>query len=237
MALPTMKSEKNYNLEDQIILVYGRPKIGKSTFCSNLDKALFLATEPGLNHLEVFKMNINSWENFCYACAEIQEGKHDFTTIVIDTVDNMVMYCSQWVCKQYGVDYPGDLDFGKGWNAVTKELKRTLSSLSNLPYGLIMIGHSKVEEVETKTKKYNRVELNLSGKNSDVIKDMSDIILFMDSYMKNDEEMGIIRTKSSQYWLAGDRSKLLPEEIEYPLSDPTVAYSKVAGCFKKGGGK
>lgn len=234
MALPTSKSEKNYSLEDQIMLVYGRPKIGKSTLCSNLDKALFLATEPGLNHLEVYKQNIINWEGFCAACADIKAGNHEFTTIVIDTVDNMVMYCSQWVCKANGIDYPGDMPHGKGWSAVTSELKRVLTGLSQLPYGLIMIGHSKMEEIETKTRKYNKVELNIGGKNGDVIRDMSDIILFMDSEVIDEEEVGVIRTKPSQYWLAGDRSMLLPETIQYPLNDPTAAYGKIVECFKQG---
>jgi len=234
MALPTIKSSKNNKLEDQIMLVYGRPKIGKSTLCSNIDKALFIATEPGLNHLEVYKQNVTNWEQVCSVVGDIINQEHDFSTIIIDTVDNMVMFCSQWVCKANNIDYPGDMPHGKGWSMVTAELKRVLTALSQQPYGLIMIGHSKVEEVETKTKKYSRVELNIGGKNSNIIKDLADIILFMDSEVIDDEEVGMVRTKPSQYWLAGDRSKLLPESIEYPLSDPTVAYSKIAGCFKGG---
>ena len=64
MSLPLERSKKVIELAKQVILVYGRAKIGKSTFCSNFPSALFLATESGLNQLEEFKVNITSWEKF-----------------------------------------------------------------------------------------------------------------------------------------------------------------------------
>ena len=96
--LPQQKSEKITALAKQTVLIYGRAKIGKSTLCSQFEKPLFLATEAGLNHLEVYKINCNSWEKFLDACKEIGQGGHDFKTIVIDTVDNLVVYCSDYVC-------------------------------------------------------------------------------------------------------------------------------------------
>ena len=56
--LPTQKTKPKASLFDLTALVYGPSKIGKSTWCSNAEKALFLATEPGLNALEVFQSNI-----------------------------------------------------------------------------------------------------------------------------------------------------------------------------------
>jgi hypothetical protein len=49
--LPTAKTQAKPALADMTVLVYGQTKIGKSTFCSQADGALFLATEPGLNAL------------------------------------------------------------------------------------------------------------------------------------------------------------------------------------------
>ncbi len=67
--------------------------------CSHAENALFLATEPGLNALEVFEAPITCWDDLLQACAEIAEGKHDFKTIVIDTVDNAYRMCADYVCK------------------------------------------------------------------------------------------------------------------------------------------
>lgn len=54
MLLPTEKKQPKQKLEDYSILLYGQPKIGKSTFCSQMDMPLFLATEPGLEALSVW---------------------------------------------------------------------------------------------------------------------------------------------------------------------------------------
>jgi len=234
MALPIKLSEKERDFGKQIILVYGRPKIGKSTLCSKFEKALFLATEPGLSQLEVFKVNVTSWKIFMDTCKEIAQGKHDFKTIIIDTIDNLIPLLQTFVEEQSEVDYIGDIPHGKGWFLATQELKRVLTKLAMLPYGLVLVSHSKQEEIETKTKKYNRFTIDLSGKNQNAVLNLMDIILFMDSEMKGGEEIGVMRTKPSLYWEAGDKSKLLPEAIEFPPDKPEIVYDVIKKSF---GGK
>ena len=231
--LPTSKSEVNQRLSDQIILLYGRPKIGKSTLCSYFPDALFIATEPGLNHLSVFKVPVNSWEKFLEVCKEVAEGKHQFKTIVIDTIDNLVLFCNDYICRQNDLDHISDMPMGKGWAKATGELNRVIAKLSMLGTGLIFVGHSKQEEIETKTKKYNRFTVALGGKTQDAILALPDVILFMDSEVHDGIETGIIRTKPSMYFEAGDKSRLLPESIEFPLDKPKVAYDKIVDCFSK----
>lgn len=231
--LPQNKSEVNTKLSDQIILLYGRPKIGKSTLCSYFPDALFIATEPGLNHLSVFKVDVNSWAKFLEICKELSTGKHNFKTIVIDTVDNLVGFCNDFICQENNISHISELPMGKGWAKATYEFTRVINKLSMLGIGLVIVGHSKQEEIETKTKKYNRWTLNLGGKTQDAVLALPDLILFMDSEVRNGEEFGIIRTKPSMYFDAGDKSKRLPESIEFPLDNPKIAYDKIVESFNK----
>jgi len=229
--LPTNKIGKITDLSKQVIMLYGRSKIGKSTFCSNFENALFIATEPGLNHLEVFKVNVNSWETFLTACKELAEGKHQFKNVVIDTVDKLVVYCSDHICKENGINHPSELPHGKGWSLVTTELNRAITKLASLPYGLVMVSHCDQEEIETKTKKYNRWTISVSGKNRGIFLDMADLILFIDSEVDRDGvEKRVIRTKPSMNYDAGDRSSLLPEVL--PLD-----FKKFSEYFTKKGEK
>ena len=224
--LPVEKSKVRVNLSEQVVLIYGKPKIGKSTFCSKIDDALFIATEAGLNYLEVAKVNCTSWESFLEICAELAQGEHKYKVIIIDTIDNLVDYCSEYVCKREKINHPADYDYGRGWSMVTRELKVKLSKLANLPYGLIMVGHSKTEEVSSRTAKYSKDTITVTGGNRAVILNMTDMILYVDYEVKDEKETRVIRTKPTRHYDAGDRSGKLKEVL--PLD-----YNEVVKCFKE----
>ncbi len=63
----TTKTKPTTDLAKQSILLYGVPKLGKSSFASQFPEAMFFECEPGLNHLEVFKVPTYSWEAFLEA--------------------------------------------------------------------------------------------------------------------------------------------------------------------------
>ena len=155
--LPNAKTQPKPNLGDLTVLVYGQTKIGKSTLCSQSDGALFLATEPGLNSLDVFQVPIQSWEDLLAACAEVGEGKHAFQTIIIDTIDNAYRFCTEYNLRKFKVEHESDLAYGKGYAIVNNEFQRVLMKLAFLPYGLYLISHAREVEVETRTGKYTRV--------------------------------------------------------------------------------
>ena len=86
--LPTTKTLKTYDYRKMSGLVYGRPKIGKSTFCAGLDsgKVLFLDTEDGTKHLDVYQVAIKSWDDIDKASRELLTTDHGFSLVVVDTV-------------------------------------------------------------------------------------------------------------------------------------------------------
>jgi len=220
--LPQAVSEIVTGIENTTILIYGRAKIGKSTLASKFPNPIFLATEAGLRYIQCNKVNITSWEAFLEVCAELSEGKHEYKTIVIDTIDNLATYCADFVLRDFNervsekdnVVHIADIPHGKGWMKVTYELDRVLSKVAGMPYGLVMISHSDVEKVETKSSKYDRMSISITGKGSKhLFLNMSDIILFIDSDVKGGVEERVIRTKPSRDYEAGDRSGKLPATI------------------------
>ena len=231
MTLPIEKQVRKTAFHEQKVLVYGRPKIGKSTLCSCFPSALFLATEPGLNWLDVASVNITTWEKFLDVCAEIAKGGHAYKTIIVDTIDGLKKLCDNWVCRLKEIDEIGDYKKFGAYHISTNEMSTKLMKLSLLPYGLVCVSHVRDIEVETKTKKYTRQTVDLSGGISRELLKLFDIILFMDSEIKDGVEVGVIRTKPSIYFEAGDKSKLLPETIEYPLADPKRAFDGINGYF------
>ena len=110
--LPTSKTPPRTALTDLTVLVYGPTKIGKTTWCSHAEGALFLATEAGLNNLETFQVAISTWEQLLAACGEIAAGNHPFKAIVLDTVDNAFRMCADYVCAKHKVEHESDLAYG-----------------------------------------------------------------------------------------------------------------------------
>jgi len=217
--LPIKKTPPKTNLSDLMVLIYGQSKFGKSTWCAQAENALFLATEAGLNNLEVFQIPITNWEEMLVACKEIAEGNHSFKTIVIDTIDNAFRMCAEHLCQKFKIEHESDLGYGKGYALINNEFQRVLNKLTLLPYGLFLVSHSQEREIETRTGKLTRIVPTLPDKARKTVLGMVDMILFCDLEVKvgNDGKSTtrrVIRTKPNPHYEAGDRTGRLPETIE-----------------------
>lgn len=217
--LPTTKTPPRQDLADLTVLVYGKSKIGKSELCSNSDSALFLATEPGLNALDVFQVSIQTWEDLLNACGEIAQGDHSFKTIIIDTIDNAYKMCAEYICRKAKIEHESDLGYGKGWALVNNEFQRVLNKLAFLPYGLFLVSHSQEKEIETRTGKLTRIVPTLPDKARKIVLGMVDLILYCDIEVTQGEDgkpayRRVMRTKPSPNYEAGDRTGRLPEVID-----------------------
>jgi hypothetical protein len=217
--LPTAKTQPKPNLADLTVLLYGPTKIGKTTMCAQADGALFLATEPGLNALDVYQVPIQSWEDLRNVCAEIVTGDHPFKTVILDTIDNAYRFCTEFILAKFKVEHESDLGYGKGYALVNNEFQRVLTKLAFLPYGLFLISHAKEMEMDSRTGKYTRVVPTLPDKARKIVLGMADMVLFCDLEVTtgdNGEQImrRVIRTKPSLYYEAGDRTGRLPETID-----------------------
>lgn len=216
--LPNKKTKPKQNIHDLTMLIYSEPKAGKSTFCSQADNVLFLATEAGLNNLEVYQIAISKWEDLKNAANEIAQGKHNFKSIVIDTVDNAYRFCADYICKQNNIKHESELPYSKGYALVKNEFYRLLVKLSFLPQGLILVSHTQEREIDSRVGKYTKTVPNLSESIRKLILGMVDIIGFVD-FEKEVLPDGktiynrVIRTKPSKHYEAGDRTGKLPEVL------------------------
>ncbi|MCX6624941.1 MAG: ATP-binding protein [Acidobacteria bacterium] len=235
--LPTAKTQPKPNLADLTVMVYGQTKIGKSTFCSQSDRALFLATEPGLNALDVYQVPIQNWEDLRNVCGEVEKGEHPFKTVVIDTIDNAYKFCTDFIVKKCNVEHESDLGYGKGYALVNNEFQRVLTKLAFLPYGLFLISHAKEIEVGTRTDKYMRVVPTLPDKARKIVLGMADMVLYCGLDTTEGEEKEkvfrrVIRTKPSLYYEAGDRTGRLPEIIDLDFRQFLDAFTTAVAPLK-----
>jgi|TARA_R110000824_G_scaffold5326_8_gene24764 hypothetical protein len=234
MEIPTEKTKKASGLGDQVITIYGTPKIGKSTLASQFPNALFAATEPGLNFLEVYQVPIGDWTDFTNLCAIVASSPLQVETLVIDTVDILYLHCRDHVCNKAGIMHPSDASYGKGFAMVNGEFRRVLAKLGTLrtreggKMGLVLVSHAKEIEHDTRVGKQLRWTPSLPGSARQIVEGMSDLLLFAD-VDSSDER--VLRTKPSNRWVAGDRTGNLPETL--PLSYEALSSAMNGGQQKE----
>lgn len=225
--LPTEKTQPKSTFASMNSVVWGDPKVGKSTFASQIPGALFLATEEGQNFLSVFRVPIKSWEDLLATAKELQAGKHEFKTLVIDTVDILYSHCERFVCKRENVDNVADLEFGKGFAMVRAEFMRVLNGLNMLGLGLVFISHAKEKEFKTKTQSYTVKVCTLSDKPATMVTGLCDFVLY--AYIDEKGER-VMRTKPTKYIIhAGDRSGKLPELLPFQYTTFIKEFNKAVG--------
>ena len=232
--LPTEKTPAKSDITAMTALLYGASKFGKTAICAQAEDALFLATEPGHSHVDVFLVQLTTWDQFLAVCSEIAEGKHHFRTIVIDTVDNLHRMCIEHILGKFKIQHEGDLPYGKGHALVANEFARVVNKLALLPYGLWMISHSQEREIDTRTGKITRIVPTLPDRARKFVLALVDVVLFADF----EQAIGpdgrptirrVLRTKPSMHYDAGDRTGRLPEVLEPDFHKITAAFAEARG--------
>ena len=148
--LPTGKRPPRTRMSDFSFLVYGAPGIGKTTLANAFPDALFLATESGTELMEAASVPIGSWEDFLAVQAALRgREKHEFRTVVVDTIDLLYPLCLQATCQEMGISDPADAEWGRGWRTLKTRWINAIHGLRNLKTAdggrvcTIFLGHEK----------------------------------------------------------------------------------------------
>ena len=227
ILLPTKKTPARQDMNDFTFLIYGDPKVGKSTFASTMEKPIFLATEAGLKGLDVYQVPVTSWETLLSVGAELAEDTN-FRTIVIDTVDNAYEMCFDYICEKYDMAHPKDIDFGIGYKMIAKEFARVLGKLALLNKGLVLISHSKYITLKTKTAEITRIAPSTSAGVTKFLSGFVDIILYAEV---SDEGERIIRTDATPYREGGGRlAQYFPDVMPLDFKELDKAFKTMKGA-------
>lgn len=208
------------DLKGKYIAIYGREKVGKSTFGARLPRALFCNFEVGTNFLSVKKQNISKWSDFKLVLRQLEMPKaHDFyDTVVIDTVGQAYTLCEEYICAQAGVQKLGDIPYGAGYASCKKEFESALRKITMLGFGICCICHSEVKkEAGPNDTVIEVVSPAMPSRAADVVNRLVDIIAYID--VQYDEQGNGIRrfiTRRTPTVMAGSR---------LPYLDPVIPFS------------
>lgn len=237
--LPKEPTVPKSELSDFNTIIYGPPKIGKTTLASRFPGAVFLATEDGQNAIECFRVLINTWDNFLDACGELLEGDHPYKTVIVDTVDNLWELARRYICDKRGIEHESELAYGLGSELVRTEFFRALTKLSMLSYGLVLISHSVTREITTRTGKYDRAIPSFKEREQGRLLGMADFILYCDLVTVPDEDGApqvhrVIRTKTSEAYVSGDRTGRLPDPLPLDFEVFKQEFDEAVACYLSG---
>lgn len=183
MALPSSKNVPNPVPANMRVLLYGPPKIGKSTFAAQNPDALIMDCDNGrTKHLPCFRVDIDSWVTFGNLLKEIKEQKErKFKTIVIDNVANLYDMCRAEVCKKLGVSHESeDKAFGRAYDMVRTAFMSAQNFMSGLGMGIWMVGHSITKESKVGGQKRMVTTLNMPEKPAKLVMSLADVVCYMD---------------------------------------------------------
>lgn len=169
------------DLSGYITLIYGPPKIGKSTFGARMPKPLLLAFERGYNAIPgVIAQDITSWGEMKQVMRELKkpEVQETFKSIVVDTVDIAADFAQKYVCNQLGIENIGDGGWTtNGWAKYKKEFEDVFRTLAQLGYAIIFISHDKEKTIKPQNgSEYQQIGSSMQSSALSIIENMADII-------------------------------------------------------------
>jgi hypothetical protein len=220
MALPSRKRSRKSDIAQSNTLLFGEPKIGKTTLQAQMPNAIILDTENGTGFLDVYVVPVTDYPSFIQTVGELTEQPHDFGPICLDTLDNIVRLCAAEVCRQQGVRDLADLPYGKGYSLLANGVIQILARLASLNRGLWLTTHVKEVEIDVPgVGKVLRAEPSLPNSVARQVLAFCDFIFYLHSVpvpAANDSTPRVervIETKPANRWCAGDRTGRLPPQL------------------------
>tara|TARA_R100001129_G_C5290787_1_gene239624 strand:- start:543 stop:1214 length:672 start_codon:yes stop_codon:yes gene_type:complete len=203
MALKKVK-RKAVSQNPKSLLLYGAPKVGKTTALSQLEDCLIIDTEGGANMIEGYVESVNNREELIKVLKEAQDG-HEYKYVAIDTIDKIATWAENAVCAEENVSAVQDLAFGKGFGMVREKVLNTVKILKEIFPHVIIIGHRKWARAIVDSKAIVEPEsLDLTGKLKNMLMADCDAIGYV--YRDEDSSKLMVSFKANDALEAGSRS-------------------------------
>lgn len=216
IVLPTNKVKAS-RVNPKRLIVYSKPKTGKTTAFAGLKDNLIIDLENGADYVEALKLKANNLQELKEIGKAIREANNPYKYVTIDTVtalEDMVMplAISLYQKTPMGKNYSGDsiltLPNGAGYLYVRQAFFQVLDFIDTLAPHIILSGHIKDKQVDDKGEMVLSANIDLTGKIKSLICANADAIGYM--YRKGNET--ILSFKTNEEVTCGARPEHLRNE-------------------------
>lgn len=216
IVLPTKKVAADRTNPKRLV-IYSKPKTGKTTAYAGLDNNLILDLENGADYVEALKLKINSLQELLEAGKAIKAAGNPYKYVTVDTVtalEDMVMplaiklYRATSMGKNYDGDNVLSLPNGAGYLYLRQAFFQVLDFIDTLAPHIILSGHIKDKQVDDKGEMVLAANIDLTGKIKSLICANADAIGYM--YRKGNKT--ILSFKTNEEVTCGARPEHLRNE-------------------------
>ncbi len=168
------------------ILIYGTEGIGKTTTAAQAPKPIFIPTEDGLDQTDCESFPLaKTFHEVQAALSALINEKHEYQTVVIDSLDWLERLIWDALCEQYGVSCIEKVDGGyaRGYQHAITHWRDVLNDLATLRFRrgmcVILLAHAKVEKFDDpEMPSYDRYSPRLNRHATAVVTEWADAVLF-----------------------------------------------------------
>jgi hypothetical protein len=232
IKLPTKKRKAILETPKRMIL-FSKPKVGKTTIVSQLDNCLILDFEEGTLAIDALSYPINEISDIVKVCKAIEEAGKPYNYICVDTASALEEMAIPVAEKRFANSPEGDKWFLRDENGKLhpKSLKARYGSVMNLPYGkgytlvadvfndvlarlekvapkLILLAHSTYATLNKEGVEFTSLDIQMSKKCKFAATFKADAI----GYIYRDGKQNFINFTATEDVGAGGRHRYLEKE-------------------------
>ena len=219
------------DLKGKYILIYGKPKTGKTTLASKFPKNLLLAFEKGYNAIDnIYVQDINNWSEFKQVLRQLKrpEVQEQYHTITIDTTTIAYEMCENYICQQNAVQSISEIPWGGGYAATKKDFESCLRQITMMGYGLVLISH--IETRKEKSADDTEIEIlapSMPKRCYEVVNQIVDIIGYIATEWDDDgNSQRWLYTRQTPTVMAGSRFPYLAPKIKLGYDELVAAINE-----------
>lgn len=189
IVLPTKKLPK-VTQDPKNLIIYGVPKIGKTSLLSTLEDNLIIDLEDGSDYVEALKVKIHSVKELNDLCKEIVKADYPYKFITIDTITALEeiakpLALSMYKASPMGKNFTGSdvlsLPMGQGYGWLRQAIEKLIDIVTKAAKNIIIVGHVKDKSItDSEGREVGSIkDFDLTGKTGRILAAKSDAIGFI----------------------------------------------------------
>lgn len=200
------------------VVIYGNPKMGKSTLAASAPDCLLIPTEDRVKHIDCAKTDVvKNFDEIMEVFEYLMSGT-SYRSVIIDSLDWMEPMLHAYICKKKGFikglqdDHNKETNYGKGMKVHAVEgWKMFLQNCDILRetqnMSIILVAHSAIEKISPPDgDAFDRYTMKIDKNAVSVVEEWADIIGFYqrDLVIKK-EDTGFGQKKGKALSVDGNR--------------------------------